>query len=136
MKMGTLSKFVCTSAACRLSFLAAKSVIAHSVRHGGGGARSMVIKDSRYQSHVVRDLLHLYTCFFGGGCLLVIGLANFFVGPATLSDIPDGYVPKKEEYFRSPITRFFARYLIWDEQAEYEVHLHNLYAQVRHAERK
>lgn len=31
---------------------------------------------------------------------LIITYSNIFVGPATLSEIPKGYVPKHWEYYR------------------------------------
>lgn len=72
--------------------------------------------------------------------LIVVG-SNTFIGPATLSETPEGYTPKYWEYYRvkqskqititstetrwfqSPVTRFLARYFFANPQQEYEKYL-------------
>jgi len=49
---------------------------------------------------------------------------NVFIGPATLKEIPEGYVPKQWEYFQHPIKRWFARYWVDNFQEQYERNLH------------
>ncbi|XP_078035756.1 NADH dehydrogenase (ubiquinone) SGDH subunit [Augochlora pura] len=88
---------------------------------------SMIIRATDWQYHKVKDWFHFY--FFVGliPILCVVTYANVFIGPATLSPIPEGYVPKNWEYYRSPISRFFARYLCINNQESYErVMLHKV----------
>ncbi|XP_053973676.1 NADH dehydrogenase [ubiquinone] 1 beta subcomplex subunit 5, mitochondrial [Hylaeus volcanicus] len=81
---------------------------------------SMIITASRWQWHQFKNWMHFY--FFVGAIpvAIVVFCANVFIGPATLEPIPEGYVPKRWEYFRSPITRFMSRYLCPIKQQEYE----------------
>uniref|UniRef100_A0A6M2E217 NADH dehydrogenase [ubiquinone] 1 beta subcomplex subunit 5, mitochondrial n=1 Tax=Xenopsylla cheopis TaxID=163159 RepID=A0A6M2E217_XENCH len=58
---------------------------------------------------------------------ILVFCVNVFVGPATLTEIPEGYVPKHWEYHRHPITRFIARYIHPSPQQEYEKYMHLLY---------
>lgn len=71
----------------------------------------------------------------------IILYANIFIGPATLTEIPEDYVPKHWEYHRHPITRFLARYIYHPPQQEYEklchaIHEENEKAQMRLLENK
>ena len=65
----------------------------------GGHEKMFEIQPSRFQYRKFKDMLHFYTLLgiipLG---LLVFG-ANIFVGPATLSEIPEDYVPKYWEYY-------------------------------------
>lgn len=104
--------------------------------------RTLQITPSRFQWNKFKDLFHFYL-FLGAipaGC--IIFYANVFVGPATLSEIPEDYVPKHWEYYRviiwlflfdvvtesiifqHPISRFIARYILTSPQQEYEKFLH------------
>ncbi|XP_003702932.1 NADH dehydrogenase (ubiquinone) SGDH subunit [Megachile rotundata] len=82
--------------------------------------RTIPIHASRWQWHKTKDWIHFY--FFVGAIpvALIIFYANVFIGPATLEEIPEDYVPQRWEYFRSPITRFLARYVFPNPQQEYE----------------
>ncbi|XP_043215412.1 NADH dehydrogenase [ubiquinone] 1 beta subcomplex subunit 5, mitochondrial-like [Amphibalanus amphitrite] len=82
--------------------------------------RAMNIIPSRFQWNKFKDMLHLY--FVGAAIPLLagIGITNMMVGPATLSEIPEGYVPREDEYYKSPITRFLVRNFTRNEQMEYE----------------
>ncbi|EFN82172.1 NADH dehydrogenase [ubiquinone] 1 beta subcomplex subunit 5, mitochondrial [Harpegnathos saltator] len=89
--------------------------------------RVMVIKPSRFQWHKTKDWFHFY--FLLGLIPLGIGIfmVNVFIGPATLEEIPEDYVPKEWEYHRHPIKRFLARYFFPSPQQEYEKFLHYAY---------
>ncbi|KAL0103621.1 hypothetical protein PUN28_017714 [Cardiocondyla obscurior] len=89
--------------------------------------RTFVIRPSRFQWHKTKDWFHFY--FLLGAIPVGIGitLTNVFIGPATLQEIPEGYVPKEWEYLQHPIKRFFQRYLFPSPQQEYEKQLHIIY---------
>ncbi|XP_053646163.1 NADH dehydrogenase [ubiquinone] 1 beta subcomplex subunit 5, mitochondrial isoform X1 [Cherax quadricarinatus] len=94
---------------------------------GGHGPRKMVITPSRWQWHKFKDMLHFY--FMLGVIPLgtLVFLVNIFIGPAKLSPIPEGYIPKNWEYYPHPISRFLARYLYTSHQQDYEKYLHFMY---------
>ncbi|CAF0867118.1 unnamed protein product [Didymodactylos carnosus] len=48
-------------------------------------------------------------------------------GPATLTEIPEGYEPRHWEYFKHPIKRFLGRYLVQPVDERYEISLHAIY---------
>ncbi|XP_044008353.1 NADH dehydrogenase [ubiquinone] 1 beta subcomplex subunit 5, mitochondrial [Aphidius gifuensis] len=91
--------------------------------------RVMQIVPSRWHWDKTKDLVHLY--FFVGAIPLgiLIMWSNIFIGHAQLSPIPEGYVPKEWEYCRSPITRFFVKYIYTSEQQEYEKYCHFLWTE-------
>ncbi|KAJ8686482.1 hypothetical protein QAD02_022276 [Eretmocerus hayati] len=88
---------------------------------------TMVIKATRWQWDKTKDTFHFY--FFVGAIpiTIIIFCSNIFVGPATLSPIPEGYVPKYWEYYRHPISRFLARYIYCSPQKDYEKSLHAIW---------
>uniref|UniRef100_A0A1B0D414 NADH dehydrogenase [ubiquinone] 1 beta subcomplex subunit 5, mitochondrial n=1 Tax=Phlebotomus papatasi TaxID=29031 RepID=A0A1B0D414_PHLPP len=93
----------------------------------GGHDRTMFITPSRFQWHKFKDLIHFYVML---GLIPILGIvfySNVFIGPATLTEIPEGYVPKQWEYYRHPITRFLAKYLNTTPQQEYEKYCHHIY---------
>jgi len=79
-----------------------------------------VITPSRYQWQKTKDHLHYYLMLGLIPACLVTFLANVFIGPATLEEIPEGYTPKEWEYHKSPISRFFAKYFFTTMQQDYE----------------
>ncbi|XP_076632808.1 NADH dehydrogenase (ubiquinone) SGDH subunit [Colletes latitarsis] len=85
--------------------------------------RTMKIIASDWQWAKLKDWLHFY--FFLGviPALSIMFCANVFIGPATLEPIPEGYVPKRWEYYRSPITRFLVKYVSPNRQQEYEKYI-------------
>ncbi|XP_076240376.1 NADH dehydrogenase (ubiquinone) SGDH subunit [Calliopsis andreniformis] len=90
------------------------------------GDRTMIITASRWQWHKTKDMLHLYVMVGAIPIAIIVFTANVFIGPATLEPIPEGYTPQHWEYYRSPITRFFARYFCPNPQQEYEKYMHHL----------
>ncbi|XP_011859946.1 PREDICTED: NADH dehydrogenase [ubiquinone] 1 beta subcomplex subunit 5, mitochondrial [Vollenhovia emeryi] len=89
--------------------------------------RLMVIQPSRFQWHKMKDYLHFYTLLTGIPVVITITLVNVFIGPATLQEIPEGYVPREWEYLQHPIKRFLQRYIFPSQQQEYEKFLHHMY---------
>ncbi|CAH2006614.1 unnamed protein product [Acanthoscelides obtectus] len=89
--------------------------------------RTFPMVPSRWQWNRFKDLLHFYFMLGFIPITAVITYANVFIGPATLSEIPEDYTPKYWEYYRHPITRFIARYMLNDPQQDYEKYLHFIY---------
>ncbi|KAH0945087.1 hypothetical protein HN011_007329 [Eciton burchellii] len=89
--------------------------------------RTMVILPGRYQWNKFKDFLHFYTLLGAIPIAIGITLINVFIGPATLEEIPDGYVPKEWEYHEHPIKRFLQRYCVPSPQQEYEKYMHYIY---------
>lgn len=111
------------------------------LRQMSGHDNHMVIQPSRFQWDKFKDLVHYYVMVGAIPVGLIIMYSNIFVGPATLTEIPEGYVPKHWEYHRHPITRFLARYWYNPPQQEYEKMCHAIYeesekAQMRLLEKK
>ncbi|KAA3669806.1 NADH dehydrogenase (ubiquinone) 1 beta subcomplex subunit 5 [Paragonimus westermani] len=53
-------------------------------------------------------------------CLVLVFCVNLFVGPAELTDIPEGYEPRFWEYYRHPISRLIAKHFTPHPQMLYE----------------
>ncbi|XP_065157592.1 NADH dehydrogenase [ubiquinone] 1 beta subcomplex subunit 5, mitochondrial isoform X2 [Atheta coriaria] len=114
-----------------LRALAARSSVNAGVtvakRAMSGHDRTFAIEPSRWQWNRFKDYFHYY-CMLG---LIPVGavitLTNVFVGPATLSEIPEGYTPKYWEYYRHPISRWIARYILKNPQEDYEKYLHMIF---------
>ncbi|RZC36288.1 NDUF B5 domain containing protein [Asbolus verrucosus] len=85
--------------------------------------RTFPMQPSRWQWNKFKDWFHFYVMLGVIPLGLITVCANVFIGPATLSEIPEGYTPKYWEYYRSPITRFIARYFLNDPQQDYEKYL-------------
>lgn len=67
---------------------------------GHHGPKTMHITASRWQWHKFKDMLHLYAMVGLIPVGILVFCVNVFVGPATLTEIPEGYVPKHWEYHR------------------------------------
>ncbi|KAM0729526.1 NADH dehydrogenase [ubiquinone] 1 beta subcomplex subunit 5, mitochondrial [Formica fusca] len=91
--------------------------------------RTFAIQPSRFQWHKTKDWINFYLLLGAVPVGIAITLINVFIGPATLQEIPEDYVPKEWEYLQHPIKRFFQRYLFPSQQQEYEKFLHYLYHQ-------
>ncbi|KAB7502159.1 NADH dehydrogenase [ubiquinone] 1 beta subcomplex subunit 5, mitochondrial [Armadillidium nasatum] len=70
------------------------------VRKAGGGPRKMEIMPSNFSWHQFKDYLHFYLMVGIIPLTLLVTYCNIFIGPAELREIPEGYVPKKWEYYR------------------------------------
>ncbi|GAB1862570.1 NADH dehydrogenase [ubiquinone] 1 beta subcomplex subunit 5, mitochondrial [Camponotus japonicus] len=91
--------------------------------------RTFAIKPSSFQWHKTKDWFHFYFLLGAIPVGITITLVNVFIGPATLQEIPEGYVPKEFEYLQHPIKRFLQRYFFPSQQEEYEKYLHYMYHQ-------
>lgn len=101
---------------------------------GGGHGNHMVIEPTRFQWHKFKDLFHFYVMV---GLIPVLGLVlytNIFIGPAQLTEIPEGYTPKHWEYHRHPISRWIARYISVPPQQNYEVTMHAIWEEQQKAQ--
>jgi len=78
------------------------------------------ITPSRWSWNKYKDDLHFYFMLGILPILTFVFLVNVFVGPAKLAPIPEGYVPKHWEYYKHPISRWFARYFFTSPQEDYE----------------
>ncbi|XP_055913211.1 NADH dehydrogenase [ubiquinone] 1 beta subcomplex subunit 5, mitochondrial [Eupeodes corollae] len=117
----------------------AKYAIQNQLRQMSG--HKFQITPSRFQWHKFKDMLHFYVMLGLIPMTAVILYANIFVGPATLTEIPEGYTPKYYETQKHPISRFIARYIFPSPQQEYEKMCHHLYeenekAQIRELEKR
>ncbi|KRT80252.1 hypothetical protein AMK59_6506 [Oryctes borbonicus] len=89
--------------------------------------RVLPYRPTRFQWLKFKDLMHLYIALG----VIPLGLftlyCNTFIGPATLTEIPEDYVPKHWEYYRNPISRGIAKYILTSPQQEYEKYLHHIF---------
>jgi len=86
--------------------------------------KSLNVTASRFQWQLFKDHLHFYIFLGVIPLSALVFYANVFIGPATLREIPEGYVPKQWEYFQNPVKRWFARYWIDNMQMHYERNMH------------
>lgn len=112
----------------------------------GHGPKLMPMTPSRFQWHKFKDSLHYFTMVALIPMSALIFYVNVFIGPAELTEIPEGYEPEHWEYhrvscesfkvklpaiivdsFQHPITRFMAQYIYPSPQQEYEKMLHNIW---------
>ncbi|XP_059138766.1 NADH dehydrogenase [ubiquinone] 1 beta subcomplex subunit 5, mitochondrial-like [Physella acuta] len=97
-----------------------------SVRNGGHETR-MAIIPSRFDWTRFKDDFIFYLMLGLVPMMATITSINLFIGPAELSEIPEGYEPKEWEYYKSPIKRWLAKYVYEEPQKEYERTLHFLH---------
>lgn len=64
------------------------------------GPRNLAITPSRFQWDKFKDLLHYFVMIGLIPITAIVFYANVFIGPAKLTTIPEGYVPKHWEYHR------------------------------------
>jgi len=103
----------------RLSSL--RQVMVKQVRHGGGIGGPVENRPSRWNWDKFKDYMHFYLLLGAIPLGAVILASNVYVGQAVLKPIPEGYEPKEEEYYKSPITRWFVRNIYRSEQQQYEM---------------
>lgn len=74
--------------------------------------RTFAIQPSRFQWHKTKDWINFYLLLGVVPVGIAITLINVFIGPATLQEIPEDYVPKEWEYLQVRCTcwqYFFVR---------------------------
>ena len=91
---------------------------------GSHGPRVFPMIPTRMQWHKFKDTFHFYVMLGVIPVTAIIFYSNVFIGPATLTEIPEGYEPKHWEYHRHPISRFISRYIHNSPQEEYEKQCH------------
>jgi len=92
----------------------------------GGHKRTIELKPTNFEWRVFKDQLHFYVLLGLIPIGIIISAANLFIGQAELADIPEGHEPKHWEYYRSPFSRFIARYILDSPEEVYERNLHFL----------
>ncbi|OAD54261.1 NADH dehydrogenase [ubiquinone] 1 beta subcomplex subunit 5, mitochondrial [Eufriesea mexicana] len=88
--------------------------------------RTMDIAASNSDWRIIKNWMYFYFFLSAIPVFIIIFCSNVFVGPATIEKTPEGYIPKPWEYYRYPVTRFFARYFFPNIQMEYEKYLHKM----------
>ena len=92
--------------------------------------RRMRMMISEFHERKFFDLFHYYFLIGLVPTFCVVFYANVFVGQATLTEIPEGYEPRHWEYYKHPLRRFMAQYVVQPFDERYEISLHAIYTQV------
>ncbi|XP_022911990.1 NADH dehydrogenase [ubiquinone] 1 beta subcomplex subunit 5, mitochondrial-like [Onthophagus taurus] len=108
-------------------FNKANLLVKNGAQRSMSGHNTFPYQPSRFQWTKFKDLFHYYVMLGVIPVGLIVTYVNIFIGPATLSEIPEGYTPKHWEYFRHPITRFISKYLVSSPQEDYEKYLHHIF---------
>lgn len=66
--------------------------------------RVFPMEPSRWSWTKFKDYFHFYVMLGVIPCSLFVTGMNLFIGPATLSEIPEGYTPKYWEYYKVSCT--------------------------------
>ncbi|CAL8077644.1 unnamed protein product [Calicophoron daubneyi] len=104
----------------------AKPYIPCVVFRNSSTKRLMDIRPTDFHHWKFIDSAHFFITLGALPCILIVFFVNTFIGPAVLTDIPEGYEPRYWEYHKLPISRFISKYLMEPPQMTYESNLGNL----------
>lgn len=114
-----------------------RQILTSAIRHGsglgagaGGHGRKMVVKVSEFQKRKVFDELHYLIMLCSAPFIVIIFVADVFIGPATLTEIPEGYEPEEWEYYKHPLERFYAKYMFHPLPVMHEIKLSSLHQDI------
>lgn len=80
----------------------------------------MNITPSNWEWLKLKDLLLMYTIIGAVPAAVIVAIINIRANPE-LAEIPEGYEPREWEYYKHPISRFIARYLMAPQEADEEM---------------
>jgi len=90
----------------------------------------MVVKLSDFEKRRAWDEWHYMFCLVSLPFALFVFYCNVFIGPATLTEIPEGYEPEHWEYYKHPITRGWSYLLDHPEPVEHEMKMSKIYQEI------
>jgi NADH dehydrogenase (ubiquinone) 1 beta subcomplex subunit 5 len=102
-------------------------LLATQVRSSHG--RVMDIRPGKFYSKKIFDMFHFHLVIASMPFLLIIGYHYVFIGPGTLTEIPEGYEPRSWEHVKHPLRRSIAKYITPLPEQGYEITLHELYTE-------
>nr|CAB3264263.1 NADH dehydrogenase [ubiquinone] 1 beta subcomplex subunit 5, mitochondrial [Phallusia mammillata] len=86
----------------------------------GGGAPRMLRTRTKDNAYDVIKLLFRYWLYGAVPASLIVAYTNLFVGNAVLHDYdPELYEPEEDEFYKYPIQRWLAKYIVEDPKVTY-----------------